>query len=210
MVNPESHKKENISIPGIDTEKGIAMTGGRIDFYMKILDVFLKDAEKRLPNIIAYDPEAELLPFITEVHALKGASASIGAGDFSKKAGEIESAGKNKNLDFIEKNLESFISDFQNLIKNIKLTLEVKTTNGEQKTTSRKLLKDLALALESVHIGNIDKALAELEKNISKDNTEPEIIESFEAISDNILITEYEAALEIVNNILNKGSNNGN
>ena len=210
MANPENQKTEDLSIPGVDVQKGVAMTGGRIDFYRKVLDVFLRDAEKRLPKIIAFNPEEELLPFITEVHALKGATASIGAGEISKKAGEIESAGKSKNLDFIEKNLEAFISELQKLINDIKLVLGTVDIDKKQERPNEKILNELALALEAAHIGNIEKSLAELEKVIGKEGGDSETLKYLDEISENILMTEYKAALEIVRKILGIGTNNGN
>ena len=122
-----SNEKLNIgirNIPCVDTEKGIDMTGGTEEGYRIVLSFFHKDIEKRLP-LLQSAPEADnLLEFITQVHALKSAAASVGAAQASAQAAALEAAGKAGDLVFVQKNLGSFAESLTELAKNIRTVLE--------------------------------------------------------------------------------------
>jgi len=96
-------------------------------------------------------PETDALPlFVTQVHALKSASASIGAAEVSAWAGKIEAAGKAGNLTFIGKNLSGFAETLAKLIKNINAALELETDVTNKTPTTESfipLLRDLEAAL---------------------------------------------------------------
>jgi len=94
-------------INGIDTVKGIAMTGGTVEGYRQVLSMFRKDAEERIQKFrfFLYEssgsgkfPEKHLVSFVTQIHALKSASATIGAAETSDRADKLEGAAKNKEL----------------------------------------------------------------------------------------------------------------
>ena len=105
---------QSLSIPGVDTAKGIALAGGSLDTYKQLLDKFCEDAEKRLP-LLQSVPEADALSaFVTQVHSLKSLSASIGAAELSTMAGGLEAAGWAGDIVFIQENLRVFI---ENLVK---------------------------------------------------------------------------------------------
>jgi hypothetical protein len=62
---------------------------------------------------------ASLLRFITHVHAIKSASASIGATEVSAYAEQLEVAGMVTDTDFIRENLPTFAKHLAELINNI-------------------------------------------------------------------------------------------
>jgi len=112
-------------ISGLDTAKGIAMTGGKEERYRSLLAVFCKDVKERLPllqkaleaNPLSADAAAVLA---TQFHALKGASASLGAEKISAEAAALEAAGKAGNIEFIGKQLPVFIELLTAFVKDIK------------------------------------------------------------------------------------------
>jgi len=111
------------NIPGVDTEKGISMTGGTETGYRKVLSAFCNDALKRLP-FIQTAPQADGLQlFVTNVHALKSASASIGAEEISVLAAKLEAAGREGNTTFLEENLTEFCGLLSELVKMIYVVL---------------------------------------------------------------------------------------
>ncbi|MDR2740260.1 MAG: response regulator, partial [Treponema sp.] len=76
-------EESGIVIPGVDAAKGITMTGGTVAGYRKVLAQFRKDAQERLA-LLQEPPEPGALPlFVTQAHALKSASASLGAAEVS-------------------------------------------------------------------------------------------------------------------------------
>jgi CheY-like chemotaxis protein len=112
------------SIPGVDVKYGIAMTGGAVKLYSQVLSVFCKDAEARLPLFSALPDADRLTAFVTQVHALKSASATIGARDVSGLASELEHAGNAGDMECIKKQLPVFVKQLAGLIGGIRAALE--------------------------------------------------------------------------------------
>jgi signal transduction histidine kinase/CheY-like chemotaxis protein/HPt (histidine-containing phosphotransfer) domain-containing protein len=118
-------------IPGVDTAKGIAMTGGSLDAYKKVLDIFCKDIEDRM-RLLHNIPEADTLSqFIINVHALKAASASLGAKDVSAQAAELEAAGKAEDMAYIRERLPAFVQMLRELKENIRDALKHNETGTD-------------------------------------------------------------------------------
>jgi len=129
----------DISFPpinGINTVKGIALTGGTAEGYRQVLSMFRKDAEERIQKFryFLYEsssggkfPEKHLASFITQIQALKSASATIGASETSDKAARLEAAGRNKELSFVQDNLPDFVEHLTALTKSIRTALKAKS-----------------------------------------------------------------------------------
>jgi len=111
------------AIPNVDTEKGIAMLRGNSALYMKVLSMFCKEADERLPYLQTM-PEADTLPsFIIHIHSLKGVSASVGAQKISSYAAKLEAASKAADMSFIHEHLPDFTLQLAELVKNIRAVL---------------------------------------------------------------------------------------
>jgi signal transduction histidine kinase/CheY-like chemotaxis protein len=201
-------------IPGIDTVKGIAMTGGTVTAYTQVLSLFCKDAQDRLP-FLQKEPEENLPAFITQVHALKSASASIGAQTISSLAAELEAAGKAGDMSFIRENLPDFIRQLAELIKNIRDTMEqgkpenhdVPNANFVGASPLPKatlsppdslLLKELSEALRSQKISEIKRIL----KTLDQQTQESQLKKILEQVSEQVLMTEFDGALHIIDEVL--------
>jgi signal transduction histidine kinase/CheY-like chemotaxis protein/HPt (histidine-containing phosphotransfer) domain-containing protein len=110
-------------IPHVDTAKGVAMFRGKLDTYKKVLSMFCKDVDERLPQLKIM-PETDTLPsFIIQVHSLKSVSASIGAQEVSSNAAGLEAAGKAADMAFIREHLPDFTVQLAELEKNIRTVL---------------------------------------------------------------------------------------
>jgi HPt (histidine-containing phosphotransfer) domain-containing protein len=142
--------------------------------------------------------------FVTQVHSLKSASASIGADEISAKAAKLEAAGKNADINFIQEHLPVFVQQLAELVINIKKILEYKKSDDTSEpsllTDNSPLFEELAEALKKQNAAEIDRLLAELDK-ISPDS---ETREALEKISDEVLMTEFDNALKIVNNLISE------
>jgi HPt (histidine-containing phosphotransfer) domain-containing protein len=201
------------TIPGVDMEKGIAMTGGTINGYRQVLIMFCKDARERLP-LLQNAPEAGALPsFVTQVHALKSASASIGAAELSAQAAGLEAAGKAGDIAFIQENLAVFAKCLSKLTAEILIWEKaVKEHDSEEQasaagvgasgdldhTTVTPLLYELAEALKSKKADVIDRILEE----IARQPLDPGVKTAVDQISDEVLIAEYEKARGILDTLL--------
>jgi signal transduction histidine kinase/CheY-like chemotaxis protein len=206
--DPVSH---SLVIPGVDVQHGITMTGGTLSAYKQVLTLFCKDARDRLP-LLQKMPDTEILPvFITQVHALKSASASLGAADVSAQAAALETAGKTEDMISIEKNLFGFAARLTELVTHIESALESEAAledasmdTGQRVTDITifvPLLQDLAIALRERKADDIDRVLDELFLQPLDTRSK----EALEQLSDEVLIAEYEKAGKIVERLLAEG-----
>jgi len=112
-----------LTIPGVDAAKGIVFTGGTVKSYKSVLSLFFTDAQERL-EILKKSLSQETLPaFILNIHALKSASASIGAAKVSSIAQGLEILGKSGDIGFIKETFPEFDQQLSELIKNIGIAI---------------------------------------------------------------------------------------
>jgi CheY-like chemotaxis protein len=214
----ETAKKQSSfpEISGVDTAKGIAMTGGTEAGYRTVLSLFRADAEERL-SLLQAAPGVDKLPeFVTQVHALKSASASIGAAQVSARAAELEAAGKAADLVFIQENLASFAESLAELAKNIRAFLETTALETDSETeaaasnesaasettasleAAAALLRDLEDALVA------QKASSDILHILDELNEKPldhQTKEALEKISFQVLMNEFDNAIQTLKEI---------
>jgi signal transduction histidine kinase/CheY-like chemotaxis protein len=207
MNNEHNLQEKNLSIAGIDIEKGIKMTGGTLTNYRQVLSLFHNDAKDRLP-VLQTLPSAETLSlFTTQVHALKSAAASIGAQELSNKAAALEAAGRNGNMAAIENNLSKFSSDLEELIGNINKALvsyndAVTQESGDNTSAlSGALLQKLNEALVSKEAASDIFGILNDVNKLPQDQKTRELIEK---VSYHVLMTEYDEAAKITAGLLEK------
>jgi signal transduction histidine kinase/DNA-binding NarL/FixJ family response regulator/HPt (histidine-containing phosphotransfer) domain-containing protein len=195
------------SIPGVNVKKGITATGGTLAAYIKVLSLFCKDVKDRL-RLLQKAPDADTLPvFITQVHSLKSASASIGAQEISSLAAGLEAIGKAGDTDFIRDSLPDFIQQLAELEKNIRAALSVdkETVPAEINKAADisayiPIFRELAEALKSQNVSGIDRIIDEL----SQKPLDAETRENLEQISNEVLMAEYGKAGEILERLFTR------
>jgi HPt (histidine-containing phosphotransfer) domain-containing protein len=190
--------KTEILIPGVDTQKGIGMTGGTETGYRKVLAQFYKDATERLPVFTEPPTQGNLLLFIAQAHALKSAAGTIGAAEVSKEAAELEAAGKAGDMGVIRETLPLFREHLTRLIEAIGKVFEekgegVETGKGELTVS----LSALRAALEAKNMKEIDRLFEEIER-LSLDTETRELINT---VSDKVLMGEYAGAITVIDEI---------
>ncbi|MDR3199095.1 MAG: response regulator [Planctomycetaceae bacterium] len=220
--------KENENLPvffGADVAKGLTMTGGKIEKYQKVLSTFHKDTKNRLDllkNFLSDNnkfSENDLVDFTIQVHALKSASAYLGAAEISAEAATLENAAKTGDNTAIMQTLPLFIERLSRLNTEIEayLVKTKKKENGKNETFQQltktaatkpdeiissaftvSLLEDLAEALRFKKSGDIDQILEELSTHTSDAVT----INALKKISNAVLTAEYDKALETVTVLL--------
>ncbi|MDR2706574.1 MAG: response regulator [Planctomycetaceae bacterium] len=202
---------------GVDAAEGLTMTGGKIERYKKVLSTFRKDAQERLIMFKSFltdtnndkFSENDLVTFTTQIHALKSASAYLGAAEISEEAATLEIAGRTGDMATIKKILPIFIEQLTRLNTEIASYLEAVTNEMSDvlagtaepeideiisSALKTALLKDLAEALQFKKISDIDQILEEL----AAQTLDAATIDALEQISNNVLLAEYNKALEIV------------
>jgi CheY-like chemotaxis protein len=201
-------------IPGVDTVKGVALCGGTVEAYKKVLSMFRKDAEERLAlfkdfltcdgpvgenNFSAEDLEALTI----QAHAIKSAAGTIGAAELSAAAAALEAAGKAGDPAAIYEALPAFTEHLAALMEEIKKTLEPEGKKNSAGAISSPMefeprLRALRRALEKKDIESVDRLLAELEENSPDKKT----TETVNAVSDLVLMCRFEDAVDLTEKLL--------
>jgi signal transduction histidine kinase/CheY-like chemotaxis protein len=209
IIEPIPDVKDMFKIPGIDINLGLAITGGSFDNYKQILMIFSKDAKARLAFIENIPTPETISIFTTQVHALKSASASIGATKFSENAKHLEARGRDGDLLTIKETLPDFYNSLTSLIDAIDSALSLNkdqdesfTSDGESAAANASvlmpLLSQLVDALNNEQAGTIDSLLKEIDSNIHDAKTK----DIYNNIYEQVLLSEFAEAINIVDSLI--------
>jgi signal transduction histidine kinase/CheY-like chemotaxis protein len=205
---------------GVNTLKGISLSGGGEKDYFKVLNAFHRDVLDRLDLLDVFftaaqsalaggaAPEPDQLNlFVVSVHALKSASGTIGAEELSREAAEIESAGKAGDLKLITGKFPAFRKRLADIADTLTIILgmsrnsgQSEEAGGEEFIKARPLFESLREALAVERINDIDSALNAIEEL----NFTGEIMDEVAKISDLILISEFAEARNLIQTLLRK------
>jgi PAS domain S-box-containing protein len=197
--------REKIEIEGVNTERGIFFSGGMEESYLETLAIFQKDGFEKIKDISdsLRDGNPEL--YTIHVHALKSASANIGADALSKAAAVLEQAGERQDREYIEAHTPELLASLEAMLHNIMHVLvlrEDKIGNGRYDTEELKSeLSILKKALESFDAGTINKSVEALGNIVRSGSVKGQILD----ISEKILVGEYEEALDVIEELLKGG-----
>jgi CheY-like chemotaxis protein len=215
-LNNNSTEKADFSgllpdeIEGINISSGIKLSGGKVEYYIETLIAFHSDVLERLDQLEKYIKDGNLKDYTTIIHALKSASANIGAKDLSKLAEDLESAGISNNMTFIEENNPLFISTANILLGSISTALEAYTSSSQAiagNDTSAEPVSDeiiqreldaLKLALENIDIGSINDIVDGLMQLLRTEEQKKTLRE----ISRHILLFEYDEACRLIDGFM--------
>jgi len=193
-------------IPGVDVRKGVNMTGGLADSYLRILSIYVTDSREKIKTIKACLKDNDLPLFAINIHALKGASASIGANSLSEAAARLEKAGEEKNRAFIEAHLDQFLAELERLLCNIDDVLKKNLDNEAAESGSGVLkpdalysiLTELKAALEKMDAAAINSGADRLSAFFGSEETD--LI--YKNISECILIGDYDEAGSLIETLM--------
>ena len=102
----------------IDIAKGIENSGSA-KAYLSVLKVFCESLDEKAEEIERFRKEKDYKNYTISVHALKGSALIIGADELTKRAFELESAGKREDEEYISENNGTFLqmlSEFKDLL----------------------------------------------------------------------------------------------
>ena len=191
-----------IEIAGLSAEKGIRMAGGSTDRYLKILSLFCKDGYEKINAIKTSLETGDMHLYIIHVHALKSASANIGADKVSEAARTLEMAGKQEDLAFIQSRNAAFIADFQTLLDNINTYLSGKTENAQNNPLDKIVLINELGKLKKA-LNDFDFTLMSEAENVLQEFTEaPDIGAALNEILQKKLTGEYDEAVLLIDTLL--------
>lgn len=104
---------------GINVGLGLDYCSGEEDFYREMLQMFRDQAPKKRDEIISLYEEADWKDYAIKVHALKSTALTIGAEELSGRAKELEQAGKEENLEYIQENHPLLLQMYEQVCESI-------------------------------------------------------------------------------------------
>jgi CheY-like chemotaxis protein/HPt (histidine-containing phosphotransfer) domain-containing protein len=182
--------------PSESAGAGPKATVGHLEKHIETLALYCSDAGARLDEIPKYLKQNNLGPFVTIIHALKSASAVVGAPEISEMARALEDAGNNKDMAYIERETGSFLSALKIALGEISIVAPNSgpgNKNDDIGIACNKLesLKD---AMLNNGIGAIDKIVLAL-----KNSQFPNFMEQ---LSQSVLISDFDKAVRLIDNFL--------
>ncbi|MDR2570635.1 MAG: response regulator [Oscillospiraceae bacterium] len=157
----------NMTISGIDVTKGLNRYDGDAKVYLMILRSYAAGMRTILDSLSTDNKDDESLARYTmSVHSIKGASYDIYANSIGIQAEALEDAAKNRNIDHINKNTESFLENARSLIDQIDAAIEeIEKLNPKplKDKPEKELLKKLAIACDTYNIDDVDTIMSEID-----------------------------------------------
>jgi|GEM_PF-1186402 len=190
-----------IQIDGVDTAKGLALSGGNIPLYLDLIATFGVECPKKLAELTRCY-EAEDIPLYTiHVHALKTACANIGADAVSKEAENLENAGDRRYVEFIRKHHGRFTANLARLLSDIAQAMAASEKPPHADYDNNVVFSSLAAlktALEGYDVAAIDN----ISVNMQDFTQHPTYGEAISEILRLTFVSKYKQAGELVNQIL--------
>ena len=193
-----------VSIDGVDVEKGIRLTGGKLEYFFETLETFYTDCHNRIDEIMHCLVSGDRSLYITNVHALKSASANIGAEKISEAAFVLEMAAIQNDMDFVKNNNGPFMGELGKLLDELDDALSVYSSVRSDKMTVsdpeefKAMLAQLKTALTGFDIDVINQTIEALLKLSLSGND----MSAVKEISKHILLSEYDEAAAVIDMLL--------
>ena len=192
----------NIKIEGVNVNKGISMTGGTIENYIKTLTVFYKDALKKSKEIKLCLDTNNLPLYIIYIHALKSASANIGAESLSEAAKVLEEAGRNGNIPLIESKNVQLLTDLEELLNNINMFLNKMNKEEQNIFVDMKLINAELYRLKEALDSFDSLAIKKSADNLRQYTHVAVIGEAIDNILQYVLIGDDDKAIALIERII--------
>jgi len=186
-----------ISIFGVDTERGLSYYGDELDIYLPLLHSYILNTPVSLGKIRTVTPET-LKEYVVTIHGLKGTSASIGAETAREAASNLETMARAGDLDGILANNETFIKETEKIVAGIKDWLDDYDDKNRKpllKAPNPEVLERLRQGCQNFNMRDIDKAMSELESTGYEQNAD-----LVAWLREKINISEFSEVVEKIDN----------
>jgi signal transduction histidine kinase/DNA-binding NarL/FixJ family response regulator/HPt (histidine-containing phosphotransfer) domain-containing protein len=201
-----------LKMASIETDTGLKLCGGSPEIYMKILGAFVRDVGRFSPRLNAGSaPDTKDLTIT--VHALKSATANIGATSISGQALKLETALKKGDVSVIENgSLSTFRDSLLRLASQVDQALATQSGSGSQPSKAKipndiptssvassnggvsvEELGRLREALEGNDVGLADRLIDDMGKRADSN-----LRQLLSQVSYHVLLSEYQEALRLI------------
>ncbi len=153
--NNNLSKFQDIIIEGINTDEVAEHSSAGVEEFNELLDLYCLDGKRKLEVLRDLLEEKDYKAYGIEVHALKSASANVGAMQVSNRAREQENAVKREDYTFVESHAKKLLTEYEEQLTYIQEYLDTghKTEHRKKKDKEMpqaKLLEEIRTALSSL------------------------------------------------------------
>jgi len=204
----------------INRRRGLQYCGGNEADYKEILQVYLSTGLQKVREIREKYKEEDWKNYTILVHALKSTSIGIGATGLGEMAKELELAGKEGNISYIQAHHREVMHEYEEVLLEIGgETVRDKFEKGPVKITEE--VPEEPVAMEEINEEQLNfylKTLIELMNTFEKDEVENKIKElsaycyqgtnlkaMLKPISEKVSQFDFLTAAEEVKNLLEEG-----
>ncbi len=143
-----------IYIEGVNTSYGLKLVGGALRDYLDVLSTFYQDGLAKLNSLAALYAQKDWQGYRIQIHAMKSASASIGAFRLSEKAKELENAAIRQDSGYIDAHADEFLHALEGLLSALEPHVVNKRSTGDAQDKppgeKEQLLKNLCTLEEGL------------------------------------------------------------
>ena len=200
----ESEPETEITITGVDVKRGMALSGGGAKNYLDTLSVFHKNGLTKAGELTECLQKENWSLYTTYVHALKSASANIGANKISEEASALESAGISNNIDFIKNHTGGFLANLQKLLESINEAVAANAQKPDSEPADENLMKELLAALKSAVEAFDSDAMDNASEKLQDFTHIPEKGASLSELLQNVFLGQYKLALEQIDELMER------
>ena len=201
-------EEDEVSIWGIDVNLIIDRYPELAD-YKEILNLYCIDSERKLKDLREFVESGDFKSYEIEVHALKSASANIGAAELSDLAKEHEMAASRGNETYVLKNYEMLLQLYEKQVEYIQKYLKEKSDDsaaggGEElpQIGAEELIQRLKEALGHLERFRSKNCLNVVEE-LLKSQMDQEIRVKLEEIREQLKLYEDDHAEELLQELIN-------
>ena len=126
---PEDHKEisEDVStlreklsaIEGLDYDEALKHTAGDEEILQEIISDMTEESAQRVKRMREYLKQENYHDYEIDAHAVKGIMLTMGLQSFSERAKKHEFAAKKGDIDFIKKDAEEFITEYESVCRKL-------------------------------------------------------------------------------------------
>lgn len=199
---------QKVIIEGIDMDEVAGHYGGSLEEYHDLLALYCLDGKRKLKVIKELWEEQDYEGYGIEVHALKSASANVGAMRVSSRAKEQEKAVNRGDLSFVDSRVTRLLEEYEEQLEHIQDYLD---KNGKEQSAAtekreieqEELLQEIRSALESLENFQAKECAHKVEE-ILECRLEADTETALEKVKEQLKLYEDDAAEQMLRELIEK------
>lgn len=197
---------QNIVIEGIDTDEVVRRYSGGVEEYLELLSLYCLDGRRKLVVLRELWENRDYKTYGIEVHALKSASANVGAMRVSENAKEHEKAVNRGDEAFVDDHIFDLLADYEKQLEVIQKFLKKHQDAGRDKEKADEiekddLLRELREAAENLENFRSRECADKVEK-ILEYRLREDMETKLEEISEQLKLYEDDAAEQMLRELI--------